>query len=119
VGTGTAGEQGPPGPQGPIGLTGPAGAPGRDAVVSCRQVGKKKPRVRCTVSFSAGASATAAAVRLHRGPRTFARGRAPVRDGRVRIPLPGSLEPGRYAISIQVTDETGAKDDSTRRIRIG
>jgi hypothetical protein len=105
--------------QGPVGLTGPAGAPGRDATVTCRVKGKKKPKLRCTVSFSAGASAASAAVRLHRGNRTFARGRAAVRDGRVRISLLGRLDPGRYAISIEVTDETGAHHDSTRKIRIG
>jgi hypothetical protein len=75
--------------------------------------------VKCTISFSAGASATSATVRLTRGDRTYARGRSAVRDGRAKVPLRRALPPGRYKLTVQVTDANGSTTASSRQIRVG
>jgi hypothetical protein len=74
--------------------------------------------VKCTVTFSASTSATIATVRLSRGGRTVARGWSRVRAGSARVPLGGELRPGRYTLSVRVTDAGGATTASTTSIRI-
>jgi hypothetical protein len=88
-------------------------------VVTCKVKGAKKPKVRCTVSFSAGASAASATVRLSRNGQTYARGRAPVENGRVRVRLRRGLAPGRYKLTVRVIDGSGAIAAASRPIRVG
>jgi hypothetical protein len=98
---GPAGANGAPGPQGPAG---PSGAAGRNATVRCRIVGKKrKPKVRCTVKL-ATARAAVARLRLVRGSRTVAAGRAVIRRGRATMQLAGAARAGRYTLVLRVED---------------
>jgi hypothetical protein len=57
-------------------------------------------------------------VSISRGNRTLARGRSAVRHSRVRVPLRGSLRPGRYRITVRVTDAGGTTTASSSSIRV-
>jgi hypothetical protein len=78
----------------------------------------KKPKISCTVTLGASSSATRATVSISRGDRTVAHGRSKVRNGRVRVPLHVSLAPGRYRITVRVTDASGATTASSSAIRV-
>lgn len=91
---GEAGQRGEAGAQGPVGATGaagatgatgPEGAAGSGAKVSCRRAGGH--RFQCTVSYRA---ATLAKVRVLRGGKVAARGRAPVQGGRATFSFTAS-----------------------------
>jgi hypothetical protein len=81
--------------------------------------GKKKQRVRCTVRFSVGAGASSASVRLSRAGVTVARGSASLSGGRAAVRLRSPLPPGRYSLTIRVTDAAGSTTAASRRIRVG
>ena len=88
-GTGPAGATGARGPAGPAGATGATGSAGRDARVTCKasKPRKGKPRtVKCTVSYVAAAR-TRVEIRLLRGSRTVARGRATARRSPATVSL--------------------------------
>jgi hypothetical protein len=57
-------------------------------------------------------------VSIWRGNRTLARGHSPVRRGHVRVPLRGSLRPGRYRITVLVTEAGGRTTASSGSIRV-
>jgi hypothetical protein len=78
----------------------------------------KKPKITCTVTFGASSSATRASISIWHGNHTVARGRSTVRHGRVRVPLRVSLPPGRYRITVRVTDASGATTASRGSIRL-
>ena len=79
----------------------------------------KKPKITCTVAFEAKSSATRASVSVFRGDRTFAHGRSSkIRNGRLEVPLRGSLRPGRYKITVRVTDADGVTRTLVSSIRV-
>jgi hypothetical protein len=113
---------GNPGEPGHKGHNGTRGPKGRDALVTCKvkdnRKNAKKPEITCTVSFHASSSTVRASVSIWRANRTLARGHSRVRHGRVRVPLRGSLRPGRYRITVLLTDAGGATTASSSLIRV-
>lgn len=87
---GAQGNGGPAGPQGPQGERGPA------TKVICKVKGGKKPKVACTVTQEATATATLLRWRLMRGGHAVRQGR--VRHGRIQL---GALPTGRYRLKLE------------------
>jgi len=95
---GLQGTAGAPGPQGPPGVPGPTGRAGRDAKVTCKLKGtRKKPRVRCTVTYPGAKKAT---VTLHVRGRATRSTKVKLRNGsgRTSFPLPRGT---RYRITVR------------------
>jgi hypothetical protein len=115
--TGLAGPVGPAGPTGmtgAAGLAGPTGPRGRDASVRCRIRKSKKGKITvvCAVTLAAPARSRAVA-RLTKHGRVYARGAATVgrAQSTVRLRPLRALHPGRYRLTLDVTERGG------RRIR--
>jgi alpha-tubulin suppressor-like RCC1 family protein len=94
---GPSGTDGEAGATGPPGATGPQGPAGRDARVTCRvgQTGRRRPRIRCTVTLVATGAVRAGLRRDGRLVKRF-----PVTAGRVRFTAP----PGRYTLRVRYAD---------------
>jgi len=114
-GGGAAGPPGPAGPAGPAGAQGPAGVPGPPgpaAKVVCRTT--TTAQVLCTLIFADGTWETAtraartAQLRLVKGGRTFAKGKAVIKAGKMRVRLKSTrkVRPGRYQLRIRVRGKT-------------
>ncbi len=121
AGGGTQGPAGPAGPQGPAGQqgatgaqgpAGPQGPPGPAGKVVCRNTAAAE--VLCSLLFpdgtwdSAPAAARTATLRLVKGSRTFARGKAVLSSGHMRVRLKDArtVKPGRYRLVIRVAGKT-------------
>ena len=122
---GSTGAQGPPGAQGSPGLQGligprgpngapgapgpqgPQGPPGRDARVTCRVTGKKKPKVRCIVSLTKKASKQVTQALLIRRGALYASGRPKHRSRQIRLRHHRRLRAGRYTLIPLKTQPSG------------
>ena len=82
------------------GAAGPPGPAGRDAKVTCKVKGKKKPKVKCKVKLVS--SAKRVHWRLVHEERTVAHGISRVREGKVVLPVSrlATLHPGRYVLRV-------------------
>ena len=97
--SGTAIAPPPPGPPGAAGPQGAQGPPGLAIQATCTTRGRPA-RTRCRiVVLPAATAATAFRVRLLRGRRTVARGRAP-RAGRVKLRRVRRVRPGRHTLAV-------------------
>jgi uncharacterized delta-60 repeat protein len=95
--------QGSPGAAGPAGPAGPAGKNGTNArriSVSCKLIGKRKNRIRCTTRQSSAR----VSLRLSKGGKTVARG-----AGKRTVTLRGSARKGRYTLHVSVGSSTASK----------
>lgn len=117
---GATGAAGPVGPVGPVGATGGSGATGasgsagprgargprgRSVLVSCRLIGARRNRIRCTTrARSARAGAT---VRMHlsKNGKVVARGLGKVRGSVAAVTLSGRA--GRYTFVAKVPTKSG------------
>ena len=97
--TGTTGATGPRGSTGAQGPAGPRGLAGRAIQTTCTTRGRP-PRTSCRVIvLPDDTAATAFRLRLLRGGKAVARGRA-AREGRVTLRHRGRLRKGRYTLAI-------------------
>ena len=90
----------------------PAGAPRLAGKVICHSAAST--RVLCTLRFKVGSwartsvAARRAQLRLVKGGRTFAKGKAVLKSGKVRVRLESTrkVRPGRYELRIRVRGKT-------------
>jgi hypothetical protein len=110
---GRPGAEGPPGPPGAEGPQGPEGPPGRDALVTCRAK-RKKPKVRCKVTFPSS-GAREVALKVKRRGEVVARGRAH-RGGQT---IAFALGRGSYTLVAVTTGADGERSVARQRLRAG
>ncbi len=113
---GPTGATGPAGPAGATGARGPAGAKGARGArgprgraarisVTCRLVGARKNRIRCTTHNLAVPRGSSVRIRLSRNGRLVAAGKGRVRSGgssSVDLKLGRALRAGTYTLTARV-----------------
>ncbi len=121
--TGPQGSQGKTGPQGPQGKTGPqgrkTGPPGPTPKVSCTL--QKHSKIKCTVTFKPAHNTKGKLqVRITRGARVAALGKAKVNRGRVTLTLREirHLTRGRWTITLVLTRSHQRPLTTTLRLRV-
>jgi uncharacterized delta-60 repeat protein len=111
--TGPGGTGGPPGATGPTGPRGERGARGprgraSQIRVTCRLTGQRKRRIRCQVR-SARASRAVVSLRLKRGGKVVAKGRARLSGRKASLRLRGTARRGRYTLVTAIGGDKASK----------
>jgi uncharacterized delta-60 repeat protein len=114
---GGSGGAGPAGPAGARGARGRRGAPAGRVRVTCRLVGERRNRIRCTTRQSRGSRASVA-VSLARKGKVVASGKGTARDGRAAVRLRGTARAGRYTVKVTVRLPSGKRQVVTGRLVI-
>lgn len=122
---GAAGPAGPAGPVGPVGATGPAGPKGakgargprgRSVLVSCRLIGARKNRIRCTTRAQKARAGSAVRMHLSKNGKVVARARGKVRRSVAAVTL--KARAGRYTFVALVPTKAGKVQAVKQQITI-
>jgi uncharacterized delta-60 repeat protein len=119
---GVAGSAGGAGPAGPAGATGPAGARGprglrgRSVLVSCKLIGKRKNRIRCTTRAPKARAGSSVRMHLSKQGKVVARGRAKVRGSVAAVTF--KARAGRYTFVARVPTKAGRLQAVKQQITI-